>query len=285
MTSRALAAGSVTDTAVSIITPPKSFIELDLAELWRFRELLFIFAWRDLKVRYKQTALGLAWALFQPFITMVVFTFFFGRFLGDAVGGVPYPVFVFLGLVFWNYFSQSLSASSGSLVEHENIIKKVYFPRLLIPIASTLAHLVDFVIALVILGGIVAFFHITPALVGVALLPVLLLTTFLTAIGVGLFLAAINVKYRDVRYVVPFFIQLLLFVTPVIYPAAIIGEAQRWLLVLNPVAGVIETARASILTGVVPWSTLGIALAISLTYALAGLAYFRRTERFFADVI
>ncbi len=275
----------MTPSAPTVLTPPTSILQLDLRELWRYRELLVIFAWRDLKVRYKQTALGVAWAVFQPLITMVVFTIFFGQFLGEHVGDTPYPVFVFLGLVFWNYFSQSLSASSGSLVEHENIIKKVYFPRLLIPVASTLAHLVDFLIALVILGGIFAYFDLTPAGAGLALLPLLLLITFLTAIGVGLFLAAVNVKYRDVRYAVPFFIQLLLFLTPVIYPSSIVGEGSAWLVYANPVAGVIEAFRTGILDGVMAWEAVGLAGGVALLYAIIGLAYFRRTERFFADVI
>lgn len=267
------------------IAPPRSVLQLDPQELYRYRELLYMFAWRDLKVRYKQTALGVGWAIFQPFISMVVFTLFFGRLLGTGDSDVPYPVFVFLGLVFWNYFSQTLTASAGSLVEHENIIKKVYFPRLLIPIASTLTHLVDFVLALLVLVGIFFYFGVTPHLLGIVLLPFFLIITFLTAIGAGLFLSAINVKYRDVRYIVPFFIQLLLFLTPVIYPTNVINAPYRWLMSLNPIAGIIEATRASILTGIVPWQTVGIALVISLIYALLGLAYFRRTERFFADVI
>lgn len=266
-----------------IITPKK--LGLSLAELWRYRDLFYIFAWRDLKVRYKQTFLGIAWAVFQPIITMVVFTVFFGRFLADTTQGVPYPIFVYLGLVFWNYFSQSLTTSANSLVEHENIIKKIYFPRMVVPVAGTIAHLVDFILASLVLAGLMVYFKVVPNWPGLALYPLMMIVTFLTAIGFGLFLAALNVKYRDVRYVIPFFIQLLIFVTPVIYPIAVVSDRVRLLFYLNPMAGVIETIRSSMISGSVNLDLLLIAVAVAISYALGGIYYFSKTERFFADLI
>lgn len=268
-----------------VIKPARGFFSINLSELWRYRELFYIFAWRDLKVRYKQTLLGVAWAVFQPFITMVVFTVFFGRFLQSTTAEVPYPVFVYLGLVFWNYFSQSLATSANSLIEHESIIKKVYFPRLVIPIAGTIAHLIDFVLAAIVLIGLMAYFKIAPASLGLLLVPLLVAITFLSATGIGLFLAAVNVKYRDVRYIIPFFIQLLIFVTPVIYPVTIITERLRWLFYINPMAGVIETARAAVLAGSVDERLLAVSGAVGLFYFVLGVYYFRKMERFFADII
>lgn len=267
----------------TIITP-KTFGP-NLGELWRYRDLFYIFAWRDLKVRYKQTVLGVAWAVFQPVITMIVFTIFFGQFLRETTQGVPYPIFVYLGLVFWNYFSQSLTTSANSLVEHENIIKKIYFPRLVVPVAGTIAHLVDFGLASGVLALLMVYFKVIPHWPGLLLYPILMFITFLTAIGLGLFLAAINVKYRDVRYVIPFFIQLLIFVTPVIYPVTVISQRFRFLFYLNPMAGVIETARSSIMTGSFNHGLLVTAGLVAISYAFLGVAYFIKTERFFADLI
>lgn len=269
----------------TVIKPSRGLFSLNLPELWRYRELFYIFLWRDLKVRYKQTFLGVTWAIFQPFISMVVFTVFFGRFLQASVPGVPYPVFVYLGLIFWNFFSQSLISSANSLVDHESIVKRIYFPRLIIPLSGTLAYLIDFFLAGLVLAAIMFYFHVGVHWLGFVLLPVFLSIIFLTAIGIGLFLASINVKYRDVRYATPFFVQLLLFLSPVIYPGTVVSERLRAVFYLNPIASVIESVRSSLLEGVVAWQALGIAGLISVGLFLFGLYYFRKTERFFADIL
>lgn len=266
------------------ITPPKSLVAIPLDELWRYRELFYIFAWRDIKVRYKQTFLGIAWAVFQPLVTMIIFTLFFGRFLGSATGGVAYPVFVYTGLIFWNYFSTALTAASGSLLENEAIIKKVYFPRLVMPIAATAVYLIDFAIAACLLVALLVFYDTPIHWLGIVMAPLLLGLTFLTVVGLGLFLAALNAKYRDVRYILPFFIQMLLFVTPVIYPASIAPSLEGYL-AFNPLTGIIETARSALLQGTIDPSLLGKSGLAALIFLAIGLTYFRKTEKVFADVI
>src|SRR3989344_1699075 len=234
------------------IKPQKGWIGVNTKELWLYRELFYIFVWRDIKVRYKQTAIGILWAILQPFLMMVIFSVFFGKLAKIPSGNIPYPVFVFAGLLFWNYFSTSVSSASNSLVEHENMIKKIYFPRLILPFSSSLTPMVDFCIAS----------------------------------GIGLFLSAINVKFRDVRYALPFFIQILLFVTPVIYPTTIIPAQFQWLLALNPMTGVIEAARFSIFGSPIENPSLLLISAISaLVLFSIGILYFRKTERFFADIV
>lgn len=271
--------------STTIIRPKKIFHFSDLNEIWQYRELLYFFSWRDLKVRYKQTAIGAGWAIFQPFITMVVFSVFFGELAKIPSDNVPYPIFVYVGLLFWQFFSSALSDTSSSLVNNQAIITKVYFPRLILPISSVITKFVDFLIATVILIGLMFYYGYTPNLVGLLLIPILLIITFMAATGAGLFLAAINVKYRDVRYALPFFIQMLLFVTPVIYPASIAGKYSIFL-AINPMMGVIQNARAALLgTAPVNWMLLGISFVACLILLLIGIYVFKKVERYFADII
>jgi lipopolysaccharide transport system permease protein len=271
--------------SITLIRPKKIFHLSDLKEIWQYRELLYFFSWRDLKVRYKQTAIGAGWAIFQPFITMVVFSVFFGELAKIPSDNVPYPIFVYVGLLFWQFFSSALSDTSSSLVNNQAIITKVYFPRLILPISSVITKFVDFLIATVILIGLMFYYGYTPNLVGLLLIPVLLIITFMAATGAGLFLAAINVKYRDVRYALPFFIQMLLFVTPVIYPASIAGKYSIFL-AINPMMGVIQNARAALLgTAPVNWMLLGISFVACLILLLIGIYVFKKVERYFADIV
>jgi lipopolysaccharide transport system permease protein len=267
-----------------VIKPKKIFHWSDLKELWQYRELLYFFSWRDLKVRYKQTAIGASWAIFQPLITMVVFTVFFGTLAKIPSDGVPYPIFVYVGLLFWQFFSSALSDTSNALITNQSIITKVYFPRLILPISAVITKLVDFFIASLILVGLMLYYGYTPNLSGLLLLPLLLIIAFMAAVGTGLSLAAINVKYRDVRYALPFFIQILLFVTPVIYPASIAGAYSKYL-AINPMMGVIQNARAALL-GTMPinWTLIGISTLTSAILLLIGIYVFKKVERYFADI-
>lgn len=274
-----------TSPAVTIIRPPKGWFHLNIRELWQYRELAYFFVWRDIKVRYKQTAIGAMWAVFQPLMAMVVFSIFFGKFAGIPSEGIPYPIFVYSGILFWNYFSFGLTHSSNSMVENGSIIKKIYFPRLIIPISSSLTGLVDFFFAMLVLILLMIYYRYLPHLGIVLYVPLLLLTTFLTSIGLGCLLASINVKYRDVRYALPFFIQILMFLTPVIYPVSIVGEQYRWLLALNPMASVIETARAVLFGTPINPALLAISIGMAVFIFIVGIMYFRKTERFFADII
>lgn len=269
----------------TIIRPKKIFSWSDIGEIWNFRELLYFFVWRDLKVRYKQTFIGVAWALFQPFVTMVVFSVFFGTLAQIPSDGVPYPIFVYVGLLFWIFFSSSLSDTSNTLISNQAIITKVYFPRILLPISSVITKFIDFLLSALVLVGLMIYYGFTPNLPGLLILPLLLLITFMASVGLGLFLASINVKYRDVRYALPFFIQILLFTTPVIYPASIAGK-YSYLLALNPMMGVIQTARAALLnTAPINWTLIYISLGATLILMLFGIYVFKKTERYFADII
>ncbi len=269
----------------TIIRPKKLFSFSDLKEVWDYRELLYFFTWRDLKVRYKQTAIGALWAIFQPFITMVVFSLFFGGLLKVPSDGVPYPIFVYTGLLFWQFFSSALADTSNVLITNQSIITKVYFPRLLLPLSSVATKFIDFFIASFILVGMMFYYGYTPHLSGLLIIPLLLIITFMASFGLGLFMASINVKYRDVRYVLPFFIQLLMFVTPVIYPAGVLGK-YSWILALNPMMGVIQSARAALLgTTILNWTLVAISLIATAVMLAIGIYTFKKTERFFADVI
>jgi len=271
-------------TKTTVIKPKKRFSLQDLKEIWQYKELLYFFTWRDFKVRYKQTAIGILWALLQPFTTMVVFSIFFGRLAKMPSDGIPYPIFVYVGLLLWLFFSTALSEASSSLVANKMIITKVYFPRLILPISSTITRFVDFLIASGILVVLMIYYHYTPNLVGLLILPLLLIITFIVSIGLGMLLAAINVKYRDVRYALPFFIQTLLFVTPVIYPTSIAGQ-YSWLLAINPMTGVIKAARAAILGNApINWELLGISALTGIVILVIGVLYFKKTERYFADI-
>lgn len=272
-------------TTTKIIRPKKVLGLDDFKEIWNYRELLYFFAWRDFKVRYKQTVIGVLWAVFQPFMTMVVFSVFFGKMLGIPSDGVPYPIFVYTGLLFWQFFSSALTETSNVLISNQAIITKVYFPRLILPLAAVTTKFVDFAIASLILAGMMIYYGYTAQIAGFVILPILLLITFMTAVGGGLLLAAVNVKYRDVRYILPFFIQILLFVTPVIYPASIAGQ-YSWLLAFNPMMGVIQTARASFLeTTPINWILLGDSFVAALLLLGIGTLYFKKVERYFADLI
>jgi lipopolysaccharide transport system permease protein len=269
----------------TLIRPKKTISLNDFRELWRYKELLYFFTWRDLKVRYKQTFIGVLWAILQPFITMIVFSLFFGKLANVPSDGVPYPIFVYVGLLFWQFFSGALVDTSNVLLTNQSIITKVYFPRLILPISGVITKSVDFVIAGVILAGMMIYYGYLPQLMGLWLLPILLVITFMAAVGGGLFLAAVNVKYRDVRYALPFFIQILLFLTPVIYPASIAGS-YSWLLALNPMTGVIQSARAALLgTTPVNWLLLGISFCACLSLLIVGALYFKKVERYFADIL
>jgi lipopolysaccharide transport system permease protein len=268
------------------ITPPKGLVSLNLPEIWRFRDLLYIFVWRDVKVRYKQTAIGVVWAIFQPLLTMLIFTVFFGRLAQMPSDGIPYPIFVYTGLLLWNYFSVALVNTSDSLILNESIVKKVYFPRLLLPLSTVVTPIVDFVLALIVLVGLMFFYHFTPNLLGLALIPILVSISMLSAWGLGIFLTSVNVKYRDVRHALPFFIQILLFVTPVIYPVSLIPAKYQWIIYLNPMSGVIETARTALLGhGTINWTHLLVSFGISILLVIGGVSYFRKTERYIADIL
>ena len=270
---------------LTIIKPKKTFSWNDIKEIWQYKELLYFFSWRDLKVRYKQTAVGVLWAIFQPFMTMVVFTIFFGKFAKMPSDGIPYPIFVYTGLLLWQFFSSALSDTSNCLISNKSIITKVYFPRLLLPVSSVVTKLVDFAIASIILIALMAYYNYLPNLTGLLILPLLLLITFAASVGGGLFLASINVKYRDVRYVLPFFIQMMLFVTPVIYPTSIAGK-YSWILAMNPMTGVIKAARAAILGNApINWELLLISGIACLIMLIIGIIFFKKTERYFADIV
>ena len=273
-----------------IIAPPRRWLSINWQELWRYRDLFLVLAWRDISVRYKQTALGIVWAIFQPFVTMIVFTFIFNRMANINSGdNTPYPVFLYVGLLLWQYYSSTLTNASNSMISNASLIQKVYFPRLIVPATAATTGLIDLAIAAVILIGMMIYYGIMPQLIGLLLLPVLLIIAILSALGMGLLLASFNIKYRDVRFVLPFFIQILMYVTPVIYPVKMLDNyplVKELMLWLNPISGVISNARAGLLgQGSIDFNTLGISLLMSIVYFVAGLYYFRSTERYFADIV
>jgi lipopolysaccharide transport system permease protein len=270
---------------ITIIEPKEGWIPIDLKEVGNYRELLYFLTKRDIKVRYKQTVLGGLWAIIQPFFTMVVFTLFFGRLAKMPSDGIPYPIFVYAGLLPWTYFANAVAASGNSLVGSANLITKVYFPRLIVPAAASLAGILDFFIAMLVLGAMMVYYHVLPGM-GILLFPFLVGLTFLCAVGVGLWLSALNVQYRDIRYVIPFLIQLWMFVSPVIYPVSMVKEKYQWLLALNPMGGVIKAYRASLLGHLpIDWLLLSLSTAIIFVLFIGGLYYFRRMEKIFADVV
>ncbi len=279
------------DSAVVVIQPSTGWVALNFSELWAYRELLFFLVWRDVKVRYKQTALGAAWAILQPLLSMVVFTIFFGRLAGVGSDGLPYPIFSYVGLLPWTLFSQGVNQASTSIVSTATLVQKVYFPRLIIPLAAILSGLVDFGVAFVVLLGMMPFYRVAPSW-KLVFLPLLLLLAFAATTGIGLLLAGLNVRYRDVRYIVPFCIQLWLFATPVIYPMSRVAEKldalgiPLWVYGLNPMVGVVQGFRWSILgAGAGLEGVLIASVATSLVLLVGGLVSFRRLERTFADVV
>jgi len=273
------------DLPTLLITPANRWIPLELAELWEYRELLYFLVWRDIKVRYKQTALGATWAVMQPLFMMLVFSLFFGRLAKVPSDGIPYPVFTFCALIPWQLFANALTESSNSLIGNQNLITKVYFARLVIPIAAVLSGLVDFLIAFAILIGMMLFYGIVPGL-AIVVLPGFILLAVLTALAVGLWLSALNVQYRDVRYTMNFLVQFWLFATPVAYPSSIVPESWRALYGLNPMAGVVEGFRWALLGKSSPPSALlFVSIAVVLVLLVGGLYYFRRMEQEFADIV
>jgi lipopolysaccharide transport system permease protein len=272
------------DVPVLVIEPRRRW-GVDVRELWAYRGLFGFLVWRDIKVRYAQTVLGAGWAILQPLLTMVVFSVIFGSLASIPSDGVPYPVFSLAALVPWTYFSTALANSSNSLVTSTNLITKVYFPRLVIPLTPVLAGLVDFAIGFVLLVLVMLGFGLVPSTLSLAVLPVLLLAMVLTAAGVGSWMAALNIQYRDVKYVVPFLVQVWMYLSPIVYPMSLVPERYRALYALNPMAGVIEGFRSAMLgTNAVAWSTIGVSLAASVVLFLSGVLYFRKMERVFADV-
>lgn len=255
------------------------------SEIWQYRELFYFFIWRDIKIRYKQTLLGAMWAIIQPFFTMVVFTLFFGKLANMPSDGIPYPIFSYSALVPWMYFSGALSLSGNSLTANSNLLTKVYFPRVTIPVSSVLSGLVDFAIASMLLLALMAYYQVQPSW-RLLLWPVLTVPLVLLALGVGMILASLNVKYRDIKFAIPFAIQLWLFVTPIIYPSSIIPENYRLLMALNPLSGIIEAFRSSILPArELDLQLLLCSLVMTLIILGLGFIYFRKTERWFADII
>jgi lipopolysaccharide transport system permease protein len=270
----------------TVIKPKPKWRLLDFSEIWRFRELFWIFAWRDIKVRYKQTILGAGWAILQPVFSMFIFTIFFGNFAKIPSGELPYPLFVLIGLTFWNYFSGVLSRASNSLIENESIVKKVYFPREILPLATVGANLLDFGISFALLLIVSLYFHFIPNALILLIVPLGLIIGTLGAGGLGLLLSAFNVKYRDVRYALPFFIQMMIFLTPVIYPTTIMRPLFRYIIALNPMTGVINAARVVFSGGLnIDWAILAISAGASVLFFIIGLYYFKSTERFFADIV
>jgi lipopolysaccharide transport system permease protein len=272
------------DEPLVVVEPKKSWAWLDLRELWLHRELLYFLAWRDIKVRYKQTALGLAWAIIQPAFTMLVLTLFFGKFAGVPSDGIPYPLFAYAAVLPWIFFSNAVANSSSSIIGNANLITKVYFPRVIIPGAAVVAGIVDFAIAFAVLIGLMFFygFGLTWRLL---MLPVIFLLMVLLALGMGMMLSALNVKYRDIRYVLPFLIQLWMFITPVIYPASIVPEKWRWFMSLNPMTGIIEGIRSSLFALEFKWGEIVISGIIAGILLVCSGYVFERMESEFADIV
>ena len=273
------------DSQVIVVKPSKGWISLKLKELWEYRELLYFLTWRDIKVRYKQTVLGAAWAIIQPFFTMVVFSLFFGKLAKVPSDGIPYPIFAYAALVPWTFFANGLSQSANSLVGSANLIKKVYFPRLVVPISSVISGVFDFMLAFVVLLGMMLYYGIFPT-VNIVWLPFFLLLTLITSLGVGLWLSALNVQFRDVRYTVPFLTQFWLFATPIAYPSSLLSEPWRTLYGINPMVGVVEGFRWALLgTDTAPGPIIIVSMLAALTLLVGGAFYFKRMERTFADVV
>lgn len=267
-----------------VIAPSRGWSSLQLDRLWQYRELLYFMVWRDVKVRYKQTVLGVVWVALQPMLTVLIFTLLFGMLLKVPSGDMPYPVFALSGIVVWQYFTGSLSRVSGSLVNSAHLITKVYFPRLIIPLAGALSGLVDFFVGLGLMMITMVVYHVRPTVM-LALLPAFLLLAMITALGFGLWLAALNVRYRDVNHLVPFVIQTWMYATPIAYGSSLIPDHYRWILGLNPMTGVVEGFRWALLRQPPPGDLFVLSVLISVIVLATGVMYFRRTEHEFADII
>lgn len=266
------------------IRPGSRWKPVDLATLWSYRELLLFLTWRDIKVRYKQTALGAAWALIQPLFTMIIFTIFFGKLAGVKSDGIPYPLFAYAGLLPWIFFSNAITNSGNSLVGNANLITKVYFPRMIIPGAAVAAGLVDLFIAFVLMFILILYYG-TGFFPGLLMLPLLIMMTTLLAVGIGMWLSALNVKYRDIRYAIPFAVQLLMFASPIIYPVSMVPERWRWLYKLNPLAPLIEGYRTAFFGGAFEWGALALSAVMSLVIFTLAMIDFKRMERTLADLV
>ena len=277
--------GALAKPPVMRITPPSGWWVLQFGELWNYRELLYFFVWRDIKIRYKQTAIGAAWAVLQPFLTMLIFSLFFGRLAHIPSQGLPYPIYYYSALLPWVYFASALQNATNTIVENQRLITKVYFPRLALPLSAVLSGLVDFGISFLMFIAMMIYYRIHPS-AALLLLPLFLLLAVLTALGVGLWLSALNAIYRDVRYVLPFLVQFWMFASPVAYPSSLVPEKWRWLYGLNPMVGVIEGFRWSLAGGGEPPSRLiFISAGVVLTLLLSGVAYFQKMETTVADVV
>jgi lipopolysaccharide transport system permease protein len=267
------------------IAPPRGWLDIDFKELWEARELLYFFVWRDVKVRYKQTAIGAAWAVIQPFMTMVVFSLFFGKLAKMDSHGLPYPIFYYSALLPWMYFAGALQNATAVVVEQQRVITKVYFPRLVLPLSAVVSGLLDFGISFVVFLGMMVYYHIVPSF-AILLFPGFLLLAVLTALGVGLWLSALNAIYRDVRYVIPFLVQFWLFASPVAYPSSLVPQRWQWLYGLNPMAGVIEGFRWALTGhGQSPNIMLAVSTGVVVLLVASGLAFFHRMEGTIADVV
>ena len=270
---------------VTIIEPPQRWVPLNAQELWDQRELIYFLAWRDIKVRYKQTALGVSWAILQPLFGMLVFSVFFGRLGKIPSDGLPYPLWSFTGLVPWTFFAQGLTQAANSLVISQNLLRKIYFPRLAIPIATVLSAALDLALAFIVLVGMMVFFGVQPSVRAIAVVPLALLA-FVAALGIGLWFSALSVRYRDVRYIVPFLVQFWLFATPIAYPSSLLPERWRVVYAINPMTGVVEGFRWALLgANTAPGPMLAVSTLTALVLLLGGAFYFRSVERTFADII
>ncbi len=272
------------DKPFVVIEPRRSSLAINWRDLWHFRDLLYILTVRDIKVRYKQTVLGILWAVIQPLFMMIVFTLFFGRLAGMPSDGIPYPVFAYAGLLPWIFFSNAVNTSGNSLVGNSSLITKVYFPRMIIPIAAVGAGLVDFVIAFGLLILLMFYYGIGIS-ASILMLPILTLFTVLMAIGVGMWMSALNVKYRDIRYALPFAIQVWMFATPIIYPSSLVPDKWRWLFILNPLAGIIEGYRSAIFGTPFDFTSLAVSIVVILAVLIYSAYTFRQMERGFADIV
>jgi lipopolysaccharide transport system permease protein len=267
-----------------VIRPPRKWVPVDFKELWEYRELLYFFTWRDVKLRYKQTGLGIAWAIIQPLFLMVVFSLFFGGLAQIPSDGVPYPLFSLAALLPWTLFAEGMTRSTISMVSNAGIMTKVYFPRLIMPVASIMSPLVDFCVAFGILIIMMAYYGFVPT-INVIFLPLLVVFAMMTSLAVGLWLSALNVKYRDFQYTVPFLIQIWMFASPVVYPASMVPEQFRFLYALNPMTGVIEGFRWALLGTNPPTAMIFISLGVVIALLVSGVFYFRRMEQYFADIV
>lgn len=277
-------ASMLPEQPVTIIEPTRGWTSLNLRDLWQYRDLLYILTLRDIRVRYKQTVFGAAWAIIQPLFTMLIFSLFFGKLAAMPSDNIPYPLFAYAGLLPWTFFSNAVTGSGNSLVANSNLITKIYFPRMIIPLATVAAGLLDFFVAFALLVALMFYYGVELS-VNILMLPVLIVLTALLAVGIGMWTSALNVKYRDVRYALPFLIQLGLFVTPIIYPSSLVPERWRWLLFLNPLAGQIEAYRAAFFGTPFDWLALLISAVVTFAVLFYAAFAFKRLEKSFADVI